>query len=69
MNKLFSFLAGAMCGALVGGVSAILLAPASGDELRTQAVQHLENAIQAGRHAEAETKMRMQAQFVHLKEK
>lgn len=69
MNKLFSFLAGAMSGALVGGVSAILLAPASGEELRTQAVQHIEKAIQAGKQAEAETKMRMQAQFVQMKEK
>jgi gas vesicle protein len=36
MNKVFSFLIGAMMGALVGGTVAILLAPSSGEELREQ---------------------------------
>jgi len=31
------FIAGAMCGAIVGAVAALLLAPASGVELRQQA--------------------------------
>jgi gas vesicle protein len=38
-----SFLAGALCGALVGSVTAILLAPLSGDELRLQIRQRTEN--------------------------
>lgn len=36
MRRLISFLSGIVMGALVGGVVAILLAPASGDELREQ---------------------------------
>jgi gas vesicle protein len=34
MRRFINFIAGALCGALVGSVTAILLAPASGDELR-----------------------------------
>ncbi len=34
MRRFFSFIAGATCGALVGSVVALLLAPSSGDEIR-----------------------------------
>jgi gas vesicle protein len=37
MRRFTNFLAGAFCGALVGAVTALLLAPYSGDELRTRA--------------------------------
>ncbi len=43
MKKLFSFLVGAMMGALVGSTTAILLAPSSGDDLRNDLVQRVEN--------------------------
>ena len=43
MRRFMSFFAGALCGALVGSVTAILLAPASGDELRLQIRQKIEN--------------------------
>jgi gas vesicle protein len=43
MKKLFSFLVGAMMGALVGSTAAILLAPSSGDDLRDELVQRVEN--------------------------
>jgi gas vesicle protein len=36
MRKVFNFLAGVMMGGLVGATIAILLAPASGEEVRTQ---------------------------------
>jgi gas vesicle protein len=35
-NKVIGFLVGAALGVLVGGVTALLLAPASGNELRQQ---------------------------------
>ncbi|MBI5052046.1 MAG: YtxH domain-containing protein, partial [Chloroflexi bacterium] len=34
MQRTFSFIAGAFCGALVGSVAALLLAPMSGRELQ-----------------------------------
>ncbi len=36
MRRFTSFIAGAMCGALIGSIAALLLAPFSGDELREQ---------------------------------
>lgn len=36
MNKIFSFITGAIMGALVGATIAILMAPSSGEELRGQ---------------------------------
>jgi gas vesicle protein len=36
MRKIFSFLVGAVVGGLVGATTAILLAPASGSDLRGQ---------------------------------
>lgn len=36
MRRFTSFIAGAMCGALIGSIAALLLAPYSGDELREQ---------------------------------
>lgn len=36
MRRFMTFLAGSMCGALVGSVAALLLAPSSGDELQSR---------------------------------
>ncbi len=36
MRRFMNFLAGALCGALVGAVTALLLAPSSGEELQTR---------------------------------
>lgn len=36
MRRLMNFFAGALCGALVGAVTALLLAPTSGEELQTR---------------------------------
>ncbi|NIS80442.1 MAG: hypothetical protein GTO14_09610 [Anaerolineales bacterium] len=37
MRRFMNFLAGTLCGALVGAVTALLLAPYSGEELRARA--------------------------------
>lgn len=36
MRRFMNFLAGALCGALVGAVTALLLAPTSGEELQAR---------------------------------
>jgi gas vesicle protein len=36
MRRFMTFLAGTLCGALVGAVTALLLAPSSGEELQTR---------------------------------
>jgi gas vesicle protein len=43
MRRFMNFIAGAFMGALVGSVTAILLAPGSGEELRMQFRQRAEN--------------------------
>lgn len=39
MRRFMTFLTGAFCGAFVGAVTALLLAPSSGDEFRTRIQQ------------------------------
>lgn len=58
MNKSLSFLIGAVIGAAVGASVAILLAPSSGEELRTQIqdeIQRIQNEMtQAAEERRAE---------------
>jgi len=67
MNKLFSFMAGAMCGALVGGVTALLLTPASGNDLREQAVNKWETAKKEADEARTQTRQLLETEFEMLK--
>jgi len=63
MNRAISFLSGAVMGALVGATLAILLTPASGEELRTrmqeqsQKIQEEVKAATANRRAELEAQL------------
>lgn len=67
MNKMFSFMAGAICGALVGGVTALLLTPASGNDLREQAVTRWETAKQEAEQARAQTRLQLENEFERMK--
>jgi gas vesicle protein len=67
MNRIFSFLAGAMCGALVGATTALLLAPASGAALRADATARWEEALREARLAMEQTRRDMEAQFERMK--
>lgn len=67
MNKFFSFLAGAMCGAIVGSVTALLLTPASGNELRNEVVNRLEEAKREAQAAKEERMRELKAQFEQMK--
>ena len=51
MNRMMSFLAGAFCGAVVGAVASLLLAPMSGKELQTQTRDRFEHMVEDVRHA------------------
>ena len=46
MNRIMSFLAGAFCGAVVGSVAALLLAPASGRDLQSQARERIDGLVE-----------------------
>ncbi len=66
MNKIFSFLAGALCGAIVGATAVLLLTPSSGQQLRDDAVARWEEALAEARLAMEETRQELQAQFEQM---
>ena len=68
MNRLFSFLAGALCGALIGSVTALLLTPDSGENLRGNARQRLDDALREARQAMDDTRRDLEAQFENMKQ-
>lgn len=63
MNRVFSFIAGAVLGGLVGATMALLLAPASGQDVRMQMrdrAQRVRDEIQSAataRRAELEAEL------------
>ena len=66
MNKTLSFLAGAICGAIVGATAAILLAPSSGEDLRHEMMHRWEEALSEARQAMEDTRLEMQSQFEQM---
>lgn len=67
MQRFFSFLSGLFAGALVGGVAALLLAPSSGEELRSEARTRVDKALQDFRSAIEEERKRLEAELEALK--
>lgn len=67
MNKVFSFLAGMMSGALVGAVAALLLTPASGEDLKTDVLTRIEAAKAEFQQAYEESYQDKQAEFERMK--
>ncbi len=67
MNRIMSFLAGTLCGAVVGSVAALLLAPASGKELQAQARERFDNLVEDARRAAEARRAQLEAQLNALK--
>lgn len=63
MNRVFSFMAGAICGALVGGVVVILFTPASGEELKQGAVDRWNLVLEEARNARDQKRIELETQF------
>lgn len=68
MNKVFSFLAGGLCGGLIGAAAALLLTPSSGEELRASAQARWEEAMSEAQRAREETYQELTAQFEQMKQ-
>jgi len=66
MNKMLSFAAGAICGAIVGATAALLLAPESGQDLRSDVVKRWEDALAEAKQAMEETRADLQSQFEQM---
>ena len=63
MKKLFSFLAGALCGAAVGAVGTLLFTPASGEDLRAQAEAKWQDAKNEAQLAMDQRQRELEDQF------
>jgi gas vesicle protein len=63
MNKVFSFMAGAISGALVGGVLVLLFTPASGEELKQDAADRWNLALEEARNARDQKRIELETQF------
>ncbi len=67
MRQIIGFIAGAMCGAVVGAVAVLLLTPASGIELRQNVRSRLDEVIAEGRRAADERRAELEQQLAALK--
>ena len=67
MRMITSFFSGAICGALVGAAAALLLTPASGDDLQEQIRTRIQSAIDEGRSEMARTEATLATQYENLK--
>jgi gas vesicle protein len=67
MGKIAGFLAGLMSGIVVGGVSALLLAPTSGRELQSRAREQFDTLIEDAKTAAETKRVQLEAQLAALK--
>lgn len=67
MRQLTSFMAGAFFGALIGGITALLLAPTSGDELRAQTRDRFTEVADDVREAYASKVAQLEAEVARLR--
>jgi gas vesicle protein len=67
MRQFTSFLAGAFFGALIGGITALLLAPTSGEELRGQARERFNEVSEEVREAYAARVAQLEAEVARLR--
>jgi gas vesicle protein len=65
---MISFLAGALCGVLVGGVTGLLLAPYAGSELRKNLQSRVDSLVVKGQQAAALKRAELEAQFEAFKQ-
>ena len=67
MKRMFGFLIGILVGSLVGSTIALLLAPGTGEELRTQIRSRGDNFFNDVRHAADERKIELRQRLDSLR--
>jgi gas vesicle protein len=65
--KFLAFLEGLVCGALVGAITGLLLAPQPGDEFQSKVRERYDEVMDEGRRAAAERRAELEAQFAEAK--
>ncbi len=68
MNKVIGFMAGAVCGALVGAVTALLLTPASGQELIEGVEERWQLTKREARAAMEERRIELENEYLSAKQ-
>lgn len=68
MRNVIGFMAGLMCGAVVGAVAALLLAPVAGSELQQQFKSSVNAMLAEGKQAAADRRTELEAQLAALKQ-
>jgi len=63
MRGILAFVAGAMCGAIVGAVAVLLLTPLSGGEIRGQTRKRFDEIVSEGRKAAGERRIELEQQL------
>jgi gas vesicle protein len=63
MGKVMGFMAGAVCGVLVGAVAALLFTPASGEELVRSAEERWQLTLDEARRARDEKRLELETQY------
>jgi gas vesicle protein len=66
MSRILAFLGGALSGAIVGAVAALLLTPNSGADLKEQARQRYNDMLDEGRKAGEARRSEVLAEFESL---
>ncbi|MDP6793584.1 MAG: YtxH domain-containing protein [Anaerolineales bacterium] len=61
--RTISFLAGALCGGLVGAVAALLLAPMAGKELKSRVMVEIDHVVGEARQAAVDKRAELSARF------
>lgn len=67
MRRFMAFLVGALCGALVGAITALLLTPVSGEVLRLRAQSRLESFRDEIREAYGTRVAQLEAELEQLR--
>ncbi|HEY45181.1 MAG: hypothetical protein AMJ88_16420 [Anaerolineae bacterium SM23_ 63] len=67
MRRFTTFIAGAFCGALVGAVTALLLAPYAGEELRARTRDRIDTFRDEVREAYATRVAQLEAELAALR--
>lgn len=68
MGKVLGFMAGAVCGALVGSVVVLLFTPASGAELIREAEERWQLTLDEARNARLAKQRELEDQFQQAKQ-
>lgn len=67
MRKIFAFLIGVFLGGLVGSTIALLLAPASGEQLRAQLRQRAQSVVTEVRQAAQRRRIELEQRLQELR--